>query len=322
MPAARNDAPPRPVNQVLKAAGLTLVAALFFAGLGAQVKHLTGDLHGFVVVFWRNFWGLAFILPWLMHRGLGDLGFVRMKMFGLRAVLSLASMLCGFTSLAYLSFADATALTFTAPLFATILAALVLGEAVRARRWTATVVGFIGVLIIVRPGVVGIGIGEVLALGGAFLTATVIVTVKQMSHTEHPNAIVAYMVLLLTPMSLVCALPFWSWPQLQDWPFVVGMGLTGTLGHVFWTRAISMIDASVVAPFDYSRLVFAMIIGFLAFGEEPDRYTLLGSAIIVAAGIYIARREASVNQRAAGDAMAASADPSRPSAAPPDGTKV
>lgn len=308
--------PPPPANQILKAAGMTLVAAFFFACLGAQVKHLTGDLHGFVVVFWRNFWGLFFILPWLIRHGLGDLSYPRMRMFGQRAILSLASMLCGFTSLAYLSFADATALSFTAPLFATILAALVLHEVVRARRWTATVIGFLGVLIIVRPGSVGVGIGEALALGGAFLTATVIITVKQMSHSEHPNSIVAFMVLLLTPMSLVCAVPFWTWPQLQDWPFVIGMGLTGTLGHVLWTRAIAMIDASVVAPFDYSRLVFAMIIGFLAFGEQPDRYTLLGSAIIVAAGIYIARREASLKQRTAGAAVAAAADPSRPSEAP------
>jgi drug/metabolite transporter (DMT)-like permease len=132
-----------------------------------------------------------------------------------------------------------------------------------------------------------------------------------MSRTEPSNAIVAYMVLLLTPMALVVALPFWSWPSLGDWPFVVGMGLAGTVGHVCWTRALSLCDASVVVPFDYVRLIFTIVIGIFAFAEQPDGYTLLGSAIIVLAGIYIARREAMLNQRSARAAVAATADPAR-----------
>jgi drug/metabolite transporter (DMT)-like permease len=299
-------------NHVLIAAGLTIFAGLCFAGLSAQVKFLSSDLHGFVITFWRNFWGLFFMLPWLFRQGLGELSWPRIRMFTLRSTLSLVSMLFGFTSLSYLTLASATALSFTAPLFATILAALVLGETVRRRRWTATLVGFIGVLIVLRPGVSGLGFGEFLALTGAFLTALVIIVVKQMSRTEPSNAIVAYMVLLLTPMSLACALPFWSWPQAGDWPFVIGMGLAGTIGHVCWTRAISLCDASVVVPFDYVRLIFTIVIGILVFAEQPDMFTLIGSGIIVLAGIYIARREAMLNQRAAREAVAASGDPSRP----------
>jgi len=298
-------------NHVLIAAGLTIFAGLCFAGLSAQVKFLSGDLHGFVITFWRNFWGLFFMLPWLMRQGLGELSWPRIRMFTLRSGLSLASMLCGFTSLSYLTLANATALSFTAPLFATILAALVLGETVRRRRWSATAVGFIGVLIVLRPGLMGFGIGEILALAGAFLTALVIIVVKQMSRTEPSNAIVAYMVLLLTPMSLVTALPFWSWPAGSDWVFVIGMGLAGTVGHVCWTRAISICDASVVVPFDYVRLIFTIVIGIFAFAERPDTFTLIGSGIIVLAGIYIARREAMLNQRAAREAVAASGDPAR-----------
>lgn len=299
-------------NHVLIAAGLTVFAALCFASLSAQVKFLSSDLHGFVITFWRNFWGLFFMLPWLYRQGLGELSWPRIRMFTLRSALSLASMLLGFTSLSYLTLANATALSFTAPLFATVLAALVLGETVRRRRWSATLVGFIGVLIVLRPSVSGISYGEILALAGAFLTALVIIVVKQMSRTEPSNAIVAYMVLLLTPMALVVALPFWTWPSLADWPFVIGMGLAGTVGHVCWTRAISLCDASVVVPFDYVRLIFTIIIGIFAFAEQPDRYTLIGSAIIVMAGIYIARREAMMNQRAAREAVVASGDPSRP----------
>ncbi len=308
----KNKASRPPPNHVLIAAGLTVFAGLCFACLSAQVKFLSGDLHGFVITFWRNFWGLFFMLPWLYRQGLGELSWPRIRMFTLRSAISLASMLCGFTSLHYLTLANGTALSFTAPLFATIMAALVLGETVRRRRWSATIVGFIGVLIVLRPTVSGISFGEVLALAGAFLTALVIIIVKQMSKTEPSNAIVAYMVLLLTPMSLVVAVPFWSWPQPSDWPFVIGMGLAGTIGHVCWTRAISMADASVVVPFDYVRLIFTIVIGILAFSEHPDLHTLVGAGIIVCAGIYIARREAMMNQGVAQQAVAAAGDPARP----------
>ena len=308
----KNKASRPPPNHVLIAAGLTVFAGLCFACLSAQVKFLSGDLHGFVITFWRNFWGLFFMLPWLYRQGLGELSWPRIRMFTLRSAISLASMLCGFTSLHYLTLANGTALSFTAPLFATIMAAVVLGETVRRRRWSATIVGFIGVLIVLRPTVSGISYGEVLALAGAFLTALVIIIVKQMSKTEPSNAIVAYMVLLLTPMSLVVAVPFWSWPQPSDWPFVIGMGLAGTIGHVCWTRAISMADASVVVPFDYVRLIFTIVIGILAFNERPDLHTLVGAGIIVCAGIYIARREAMMNQGTAQQAVAAAGDPARP----------
>ena len=220
-------------------------------------------------------------------------------------------MLCGFTALKYLTFADATALSFTAPLFATILAAMMLGEIVRIRRWSAILIGFLGVLIVLRPGVADLHIGQILGLSGAGLTALVIIVVKQLSRTEAPDAIVAYMVLLLTPMALVVALPFWTWPAPGDWLFVVGMGLMGTIGHLAWTRAIAISDASAVAPYDYCRLVFAMLIGMVAFGEWPDFYSIVGSVIIVASGLYIAHREALLKQESARKAVSVMADPTK-----------
>jgi drug/metabolite transporter (DMT)-like permease len=300
-----------PMNDAVLAALLTVFAALAFAALGAMAKHLSDTLHGFVVTFWRNFWGLVFVAPWLFRHGLGTLSPARLKGFVMRAIFSLASMLCGFTALKYLTFADATALTFTAPLFATMLAAILLGETVRIRRWSATLVGFAGVLIVLRPGAADLHIGQVLGLSGACLTALVIIVVKQLSRTEAPDAIVAYMVLLLTPMALVAALPFWSWPEAADWPFVIGMGLMGTIGHLAWTRAIAISDASAVAPYDYCRLVFAMLIGMAAFGEWPDFYSIVGSLIIVASGLYIARREAMMKQALARKAVSVMADQTR-----------
>lgn len=284
---------------------LVVAASLCFAILSACARQLSAELDSFVVTFWRNLFGLVFMLPWLARHGLGSLRTGRFGWFTLRAVISLISMLCGFTSLSLLPFADAISLSFTAPLFATMLAATVLKERVGFRRWTATIAGFVGVLIIMRPGISSFSLGEVLAVSGAFLSAVVSMIVKDLSRTEASQAIVTYMVLLLTPMSLATALPYWSWPTLAGWPFVVGMGLFGTLGHLCWVRGFALADASAVMPYDYIRLIFAAIIGYFAFAEAPDGYTLIGSGVIIAAGLYIAHREAFLSRSRSGPPTAA-----------------
>jgi len=201
-------------------------------------------------------------------------------------------------------------MSFTAPLFATVLAAVVLQERVRLRRWSATIAGFIGVVIVLQPESAGLGRGEALALFAACLSAVTSMIVKNLSRSESSQAIVTYMVLLLTPMSLVVALPVWSWPPTNDWwPFMVGMGLSGTLGHLCWVRAIALSEISLVVTYDYVRLLFAAIIGYFAFAELPMLHTWIGSAIIVGSGIYIARREAQLHQSSATRAGALSADP-------------
>ena len=290
---------------------LVLCASLCFATLSAQVRHLSDlGMHPFVVTFWRNFFGLFFMLPWLVRNGLGILKTGRIWMFTLRSAISFISMVAGFWSLSLMPFAKAISMSFTAPLFATVLAAAVLKERVRLRRWTATIAGFIGVLIVLQPEDAGIGFGEGLALFAACLSAVVSMIVKNLSRTESSQAIVTYMVLLLTPMSLVVALPVWSWPPTADWwPFMMGMGLAGTLGHLCWVRAIALSEISLVVSYDYVRLLFAAIIGYFAFNELPMLHTWIGSAIIVGSGIYIARREAQLHQSAAARAGAVSADP-------------
>jgi drug/metabolite transporter (DMT)-like permease len=289
---------------------LVLCASACFATLSAQVRELSNlGMHPFVVTFWRNFFGLVFMVPWLVRHGLGSLRTGRFWMFTLRSAISFVSMVTGFWSLSLLPFAKAISMSFTAPLFATVLAATVLRERVRIRRWSATVAGFIGVLIVLQPESAGIGWGEALALFAAALSAVVSMIVKNLSRTESSNAIVTYMVLLLTPMSLALALPVWTWPPAGNWLFMIGMGLAGTLGHLCWVRAIALSEVSLVVSYDYVRLLFAALIGWVAFSEVPMLHTWIGSAVIVASGIYIARREAKLHQSAAARAVAASADP-------------
>jgi drug/metabolite transporter (DMT)-like permease len=193
-----------------------------------------------------------------------------------------------------LPLADVTALSFTAPLFATVGAALLLSEHVGARRWTATLVGFFGALVIIRPGAGTFTGASLVALASAVAIAAAQLSVKSLSRTEHPNAIVLIMGLLMTPMSLFPAAFVWTWPNWSTFLWLLLLGLVATIGQVFLVRAMQAADASAVMPFDFSRLIFASALGWLMFGERPDAWTWVGAAIIVAATVYIARREANL----------------------------
>lgn len=318
----------RRIPDPLLAALLALAACVFFSGLSATVKHLSTELHGFVTAFWRNLFGFVFMLPWLWSHGLGSLRTGRFGTYLTRSTISVISMMCGFTGLGFLPIANATSLSFTAPLFATIMAALILKEQVRIRRWSATIVGFLGVLVILQPWsgggfAGGVGTGETLIIVSAFLTAMVTIIVKTLSRSESSQAIVTYMVLLATPISFVPALFVWSWPSLEAWPYVVALGLFGTLGHLCWTHAFALADASAIVPYDYSRLIMTVMIGIVFFGETPDHWFWVGSAVIVAAGLYIAQREAFLRRarhtdgrETAAAATEASAEGARPGSAP------
>jgi len=298
----------------LVAAAWMVGASLFFAGLSGIIRQLGQEMHPFEVAFFRNLFGLVVMLPWLWRIGFGVLKTKRLNLYVSRSLLSLFSMLCWFSALPMLPFEQAVALSFTAPLFATICAALVLHETVRGRRWTATILGFVGVLIIVRPDVTGTapgdGVGGIFALGAllailsALTSAVLTIVVKNLSRTEPSDAIVTYMVLLLTPMSLVPALFVWQWPTAGQWPWLIAMGALGSFGHMCYMRAFAIADASAVMPYDYTRLIFAAVIGYLAFAEVPDLWTWVGAAVIASSAIYIAHRETVRRQSTATQAAA------------------
>ncbi len=285
-------------QEPLQAIFWMLGSGLFFSCLNAQIRYLTASLHPFEIAFFRNLFGLAFMLPWLLRSGLGGLKTSRLKLYFWRTAVGLSSMLLSFSALALLPLSLAIALTFTSPLFTTLGAALFLGEKVRARRWSATVVGFLGVLVIVHPGSAPFNLGMLMMIASAALNAATTLMVKRLSGTESANAIVTYMVLLMTPMSLLPAIFVWQTPPLSLWLFLVGLGLAGTLGHLCYVRALRAAEASAVLPYDYGRMVFSALIGYLAFSEIPDRWTWIGSAIIAGAAIYIARRESQLARRA------------------------
>jgi drug/metabolite transporter (DMT)-like permease len=184
-----------------------------------------------------------------------------------------------------------TAVSFTQPLFVVALAALILKEAVGPARWRALLFGFVGLLLIVRPGFSEVGIATVAVLVSAAAYACANICVKKLMTTDTPNQAVVYFNLLMLPLSLLPALFFWNAPDLADFLRMIGIGLCGTLTVYAFARAFAVADASAVIPFDFLRLPFAALAAFLLFSESGDVWTWIGSVIIFASSWALARTE-------------------------------
>ncbi len=300
-PAAPSD----PVRGALWMVG----SCVFFAILTGLIRYLSATLDPLEIVFFRNLFGMAAMLPWLMRQGFGGLRTRRLPMHLLRAGLGLTAMTCWFSAVASMNLADAVALSFTAPLFGTVAAVVVLHEVVRARRWSAVLAGFAGAMIILRPGFHEVPPEALLVLLSALVMAVGVTMVKLLSRTESVGAIVFYMVLILTPASLVPALFVWRTPSAEEFGLLVLLGAAATAGHLCMVRAFAIADATAVLPFDFVRLPLIALIGYLAFGQALDIWTGVGAALIIGASVYIAHRE-SVHQRAV------ALPPGRPDAGP------
>jgi len=276
----------------LRGALWMVLAAFSFAVMTTLIRKLSNDIHPFELAFFRSLFGLLFMLPWFLRAGFGALKTERLGLHGFRALVGLVAMLLWFLALSLMPIAEATALNFTAPLFATVGAAVFLGEKVRARRWGATVAGFVGAIIIVRPEGFDLGFATTLVLVASACMSMAVLSVKSLSRTESTNTIVLYMGLLMTPMSLIPALLYWTPPQPTDYLWFVVIGLFATIGQISMANAFASADISAVLPFDFSRLLFAAVFGFLLFSEEPDTWTWVGAVIIFSATLYTAHREA------------------------------
>lgn len=277
-----------------RAALWMLLSGLCAVLMNVLIRLAAQRLHPFEVTFFRCLFSLAVMLPIILRAGPALLHNAKIGFYTLRAAVGLISMLTWFYGITLVPLATATAVNFTAPLFATMGAALVLHEDVRLRRWAAVVVGFCGVLVIMRPTRSSIDFNVLLILASAGAAALNNITVKYLVRSERPNTIVALFVVYLTPLSLLPALLVWQWPDLPTLGWLAGLGIIGTLAHLSVARAYTLADASACAPYEFVRLPYAALIGYLMFGEVSDLWTWVGAAIIAAAAIYVAYREAHV----------------------------
>jgi drug/metabolite transporter (DMT)-like permease len=297
----------------VQAALLMLFGAATVAAMNCTVRVVTDAVHPFEAAFFRNLFGLMVVLPLLG----GRLSMVRTHRLGRLALMAcghLIAMLLFFTALTQLPLAEVTALSFTKPLFTTLGAALILGEVVRARRWTAMLIGFAGVLIVLQPGAETISPYAGLVLLSTLSIAGTTLLIKTLTRTESTPTIVLYQSVFMTLFSLPFCLFVWQTPDLATWLLMALTGVLGTAGWLSFTRAFALADASAVMPFEFAKLPLTALIAYILFAEVPTVWTWVGGAVIFGSTVYIAQREAAVARRrtTAGPALAVP-EPPRPS---------
>ena len=249
------------------------------------VRQLSADYSSFEILFFRNLVSVCILLPLAMRSGLSSLKTQRLQLHSLRALLSYIGVLLLFYGIANIPLPDVTALSFTQPLFVVVLAALILKEVVNGARWIAVIAGFVGLLVIVRPG----ELATVLVLLSAFSYAVSNICVKRLMTTDTANQSVFYFNLLMLPIALVPALFVWVTPALADLPLFVAIGVNGTIAVYAYARSFTLADASAVMPFDFLRMPMAATAAFLLFSETGDIWTWVGSVIIFASSYFLAR---------------------------------
>ena len=271
-----------------------LLSTAVLASMHAGVRHVAADLHPFEVAFFRNLFGFMAILPMLLRAGRSGLASEQPKLQILRGVTGIAAMLTWFYALSVVPIATATALSFTAAVFASLGALVFLGEKMRLRRWIAVIISFVGVLIILRPGTGGFDANALLVLLSASMWGAGVVIVKQLSRTDTGVSIVGWMGITLTTLSIPPAILVWTTPSVTQLCWLALIGMLGTIGHLTMIRGLRQAETTAVMSVDFARLLWATLLGSFFFADPVDAFTWVGGGVIFASGIYIIYRESKV----------------------------
>lgn len=279
----------------------TLIAMLYmatgvfiFCVLDALTKRLTEQYDTWQIIFLSRVVTTILILSLVMrqHRSIQPLKSDHLKTHILRSLLVIATTWTFFECLRYIALADAIAIAFAAPLFMTALSGPLLKEKVGWRRWSAVLIGFVGVLIAVRPGAEGISYGTFLALCAAASYALLQLWLRPLAGRESSHNIIFYTTFFSGSMAMPFALYYWETPDLTGWLIVLAQGCCSTLGQTCMIRAFRQGEASMLAPFEYTALIWAGLMGYIFWDETPTTQVLIGAALIIVCAIYIAHREA------------------------------
>lgn len=276
----------------VRGAVLMMASGVLFTAMSSLVKELSTRYDPFQVAFFRCAFGFLVLVPLILPNGLKAFRTRYPVRHLTRGLVGVTAMACMFYGLATLPLADVTAISFGVPMFLIILAVLFLGERVRWRRWTATAVGFLGVIVMLRPGAGAFEPAALIVVAGTFLIAMATTGVKLLSRTESTLTMLAWFGLISTVAMALPAALVWRMPTPADWVLLGLVGAIGAAAQNFVVRAYTAGEATAVAPFDYVRMIYAVGVGVVLFDEWPDIWTLAGALIIVGSALYIARREA------------------------------
>lgn len=269
-----------------------LAASLLGASMGALIKFVGQRIPVFEILFIRQLCVLAILSPVVLHNRKTVFKTKLLKFHVLRGMMSVVAMATGFTALVHMQLAEAVAISFARTLFMTLLAIVFLHEVVGVRRWSVTIIGFIGVLVIVRPGTENMNVYALFALTSAMFVAGLTIVLRKLSQIEPASTIMAYQSSFITVIMAGPAFYYWVWPTWHEIALVLVIGLLMSNMQWFMIQGLKAAEAVAVAPIEYTRLLFAGIIGIIFFAEIPTAWTLAGSAIIIGSTLYTIHRNA------------------------------
>ena len=273
------------------AISLIIISVFFGTVMLSFLKIAQEDVNVYVAGFFRFFLGLVIILPYIIKKKDAVLKTTHLKQHFLRAILGLPAMLLYFSALVLLPIEKLTAISFVVPLIVTILAVFFLAEKIYIYRTLALLLGFSGMLVIIRPGFVDISIGVYMVLFSALLWSINIIITKKISKDDSAITILAYQSIFMSLLSFFIVLFFWEMPSLKTFIYLILAAMCGTVLHLTLNHAFKLVDVSMTQPYSFLNLVFASIIGYFVFDEIPDLYTWIGALIIFTGVLIISYRE-------------------------------
>ncbi|NNC68843.1 MAG: DMT family transporter [Gammaproteobacteria bacterium] len=273
-------------NNLILGCIFAMFAELCFVGMGSLVKQLSENLPSQNVLFFRNLFGLLILLPLIFKLGIKTLKTDNLKWHFLRSLSGVSAMYCFFFALSELPLADAMLLKISAPLFIPIIAFVWLSEHISLRATMAILIGFLGVILVLKP-TGTVHIASIAGLMGGALAALAKVTIRRMSDTEPISRIVFYFGLISLIIATIPMFWFWQNPNQKEWMLLILLGGFGTFGQLFLTKAYTLAPASRIAPFTYSSILFAAAIGWIFWSEIVTLLTVSGAFLIIMAGILI-----------------------------------
>jgi len=280
----------------MKAIVFNLLAWVMLPIMDGFAKYLSTDLPILQITWSRYFFTVVFTLPVMFFFYNKQLVWTdKPKLQFIRGMILLCANVCFFYAISVISLAKALTLAFIAPLIVTAFSPILLGEKVGVKKWTAVVIGFIGSLVVIRPGFVELNLASFAALGTGVMYGFYLIITRKLSTSDNP-----LLTLLLTGLVgavlASCVVPFiWVKPSLNQWSMMAGIGVFACIGHLFLILSLKYADASKLAPFSYFEIITNIIIGYYFFNNFPDNWTFFGLFIIILSGIYISRREISIN---------------------------
>ena len=274
------------------------MATLISSISGAMVRELAGEIPTFELVFFRNIIAMVVLVPIVLRQGVGLPDRSQLPFYGMRILFAFCAMVFLFYALARMPLADVYALQYTIPLFTILLAVLFLRQKADIHSWAAVFIGFVGTLIVMRPGIIEITLAGLGAITAACLSAGSNTTIKILARKDNAEAITLWTNIGMLPLALIPTLFVWVNPTVEQWPLIIGVGVVSSIGGYCFTRAVSAADARIVQPFQFSRMIFATAIGWIMFSEFPDLWTWIGAAVIFSASYYIVYREGQARKAA------------------------